>query len=516
MKFSKHSILQNFFKASMVFTLSMFLFNCSEPDDSDDPTGNPNASSINEYIFGLNYDPNELLNVRNTGGEPSNREETGTNEGYTDPVNGTTSFCSTTSFSLDSNFSDVAILRPNVDAIYPGALVAGNDRMLDGNPDPLSIEKGDYIIRVNLPGIGQNGVLNINNPSKSVVDTKIDNALQWWYNNANENVNPSNSIFSSANLYSSTQLSMDIGLNLAWADNNVAAQLQFTNNTERRVATMSFKQVFFTVTLDSPSSPAAMLGNTLTVDDVMTRITDEQPAAYVSSVSYGRIVLLRMETTYSEETADVDLSAALDYSVDVNATFNSDYEAVLSTSTFKLLTIGGNAEIAVSPINNADIDSGPGGVRDIITGSNALVSANNPGVPIAYTMRYLKDNSIAKMGYNTTYAVEQCDPNAPYVHEEVTVKNDSYHDTRFYFRYRPQETNYFYNGPSYELNQGSQTSRRPPHGAYDVKIIFESQIGFGDFEQIDSEDLGYIESDLCYEFTGGDWNDHGTVNDDCN
>ena len=222
-----------------------------------------------------------------------------------------------------------------------------------------------------------------------------------------------------------------------------------------------------------------------------------------------------METEYSEETADVDLSAALDYSVDVNATFNSDYEAVLSTSTFKLLTIGGNAEVAVSPINNSDIDSGPGGVRNIIVGSNALVSAENPGVPIAYTMRYLKDNSIAKMGYNTTYAVEQCDPNAPFVHEEVTVENNSYHDTRFFFRYRPQETNYFYDGPTYELNQGSQTSKRPPHGAYDVKIIFESQIGFGDFDQIHSEDLGYIESDLCYEFVGGDWNDHGTVNDDC-
>jgi len=71
------------------------------------------------------------------------------------------------------------------------------------------------------------------------------------------------------------------------------------------------------------------------------------------------------------------------------------------------------------------------------------------------------------------------------------------------------------NGPRYEINQGSQTTRRPPHGSFDVKIIFESQIGFGDFEQIDSEDLNYIYSDKCFEFEGGDWNDHGTVNDDC-
>lgn len=514
MKTTKTNIFKTAYQLSFILVILTFVTGCTDNEEFNDNQENPEAASINEYIYGLNYSPESLLNVQDTGGLPSNRIDIGSSEGYTDPVNGTTAYCYQTEYDLDTNFDNISILRPNLDAIYPGSLLVSNSRMLDGNPDPLSIDKGNVTLRIDLPGIGQNGVLNIEQPTKSLVDTKIDEALQWWYNNNNGNVNASNSLFTSANLYSSQQMSMDIGLNARWADNAVAAQLQFTSNSERRVATMSFKQIFFTVTMDTPSSPAQVLSNDITLDEVMSRMPETNPPAYVGSVSYGRIILVRMEAEYSEETADIDLSAALDYSVDVDATYNSDYESILATSTLKIFTLGGNAEVAVSTLNNADIE-GPGGIADIITGSNAILSANNPGVPIGYNIRFLRDNAFAKMGYTTNYTVETCDPSSAYVHEEVTVENNSYHDTRFKFRYRPQNTNYFYDGPSYELNQGSQTSKRPPHGAYDVKIIFESQIGFGSFEQIHSEDLGYIESDLCYQFVGGDWNDHGTVENDC-
>lgn len=500
-------------KFCLLFALALVALNCSKPDDSsDEEEENPFAASINEYLLGLNYDGNTLLEVKNTGGLPNFREETSSSMGNTPPVNGQTSFCSTANWSLDSNFDDVAILRPNLDAIYPGALVATNDNMLNGNPDPLSIEKGAYTLRINLPGIGENGVLNIQNPSKSLVDTKIDNALQWWYDNSGDNQIPANSVYSSANLYSSMQVSRDIGLNLSWADNNVAAQLDFTSNTERRVATMSFKQVFFSVTMDTPASPAAMLGNTLTLDDVRARITDAVPATYVSSVSYGKILVLRMETEYTEETSDIDLSAVLDYSVNVDATYDEEKESIIASSTFKLLSIGGNAEVGVSPISSSDFTSGPGGFIDAITGSNALLSADNPGVPIAYTMRFLRDNSLAKMGYNTNYTIEQCDPSANFVHEDVNVTNNSYHDTRFYFKYKPSGGNFYLIGPKYELNQGSSTTKSPPNGAYDVEIVFESQIGwFGDWEEIGDCDIGHVTYERSYQFTGGDINDHGTV-----
>ena len=51
-------------KANYVLTvlLILALFSCNKDENFSDPI-NPDAESINEYIFGLNYDPEAMLNV---------------------------------------------------------------------------------------------------------------------------------------------------------------------------------------------------------------------------------------------------------------------------------------------------------------------------------------------------------------------------------------------------------------------------------------------------------------------
>jgi len=44
----------------------------------------------------------------------------------------------------------------------------------------------------------------------------------------------------------------------------------------------------------------------------------------------------------------------------------------------------------------------------IITGDNAVYSRNNPGVLIAYAVKYLKDDKVAKLGYTTEYTATEC------------------------------------------------------------------------------------------------------------
>jgi len=48
-------------------------------------------------------------------------------------------------------------------------------------------------------------------------------------------------------------------------------------------------------------------------------------------------------------------------------------------------------------------------VRNFITNKEAAVfSASNPGEPIAYTLRYLDDRSLARMSYSVTYGKKDC------------------------------------------------------------------------------------------------------------
>lgn len=486
-----------------ILMCTLLLISCSKEDDGQRIS--PDATDISNYIQSLSYNPDEMLDVQETGGAPNLRILTDESLNTSPPNQGTVTGCQTRDYDLFSNFDDVAILRPTNGVIFPGALVVGNQGMLDGAPTPLSLGRAPMTLRLDLPGIGSNGNIDVNNPNNSEVNALLDDALEWWNDNAYQQgyVNASNSSYQAATSYSSTQLSMDIGLNVAWASGDFASQLNYETSTERRVASIAFKQVFYTVTMNTPSSPGNVFSSDVRLSDVQSVLNAETPPAYVSSVSYGRILMLRMETTNMDTS--IDLRAVLEYSSGVNSAsgdINVTFDEIIQNSSISLVSIGGNAEVALSSINTANIEDGPGSLNHVITGENAVYSRDNPGVPIAYTIRYLKDNSLAKMGYTTDYRVEECG-SFPYQHQEVTVTNDCFHDTRFRFRYKGQDSNTNYNSPFYDLNQGDVFNVTPPSGVHDVKIRMEWQCGTGSFNFLAEYNLGYVDTKKCYKFTGG-------------
>ncbi len=501
------NLFKHLFQKSPVVVLSLLivLAACSSEDDTSGGLS-PEANSINGYINNLFYDANAMLNVQETGGLASQRTITFQTDSIVPPDQGTIVECQVKDYDLDSNFDDVAILRPTAGIVYPGALVVGNQGLLDGAPDPFAISRGAASLRIDLPGMGENGNLVVDNPGANTqVQAAIDESLEWWNDNAYQEgyVNAANSSYQASESYSSSQLSLDIGLNAEWATGSVASQFNFESNSEQRVAAMSFKQVFYTITMDTPQSPAAVFGPDVTLDQIQNIMTADTPPAYVASVSYGRIIMVRLETTNMDSS--INLDAVLEYSSGLNSgtgDINATYDEVLQTSSINIVTIGGNGEVATSAVDAANIDDGPGGLNYIITGENALYSRENPGVPIAYTIRYLKDNSLAKMGYTTDYRVEQCG-SFPYAHESAKVFNDSFHDIRYRFNYKGQDSNFNYSGPWYTVNQDEQITRTPPSGAHDVEIETQWQCGAGSWNAMEDFPIGYLSSDRCYTSTGG-------------
>ncbi|WP_149303055.1 thiol-activated cytolysin family protein [Pareuzebyella sediminis] len=491
-------------KKSLILLTSViicFLASCSKDEAGEaEPKTNPNAQEIDDIIANLSYDASALLNVQDTGGASSERTLKREQPSQQGPTQGNIRTCLTQEYSLESNFDDVAVLRPTNGIIWPGALVIGNEGMLDGAPDPFTLARAPLTLRLDLPGIGEQGNLKIDNPSNSSVQSSIDGALEWWNNNAYQDgyVNASNSSYQATTSYSSKQLSLDVGLNLEWATGSVASQLEYESSSTKRVAAMVYKQVFYTVTMDTPSNPSSVFGTNVTTEQVEKAITSNTPPAYINSVSYGRIIMFRMETTDSRTS--IDLDAVLEYAGGVNATgtINSEYDEVLKNSSITVVTIGGNAEVASEAINAADIEAGPGSLNHIITGKNAVYSKDNPGVPIAYTIRYLKDNTFAKMGYTTEYNIVECD-NYAFEHKNAYIKKDLSQKMRFRFTYKERGTENFKTGKWTEVTKNKvNTAAKPPAGAHDVRIQFEFLDVFvwttmGEFH------LDYIRNDTYFE-----------------
>ena len=404
--------INNLLKTIIFAGLSIFLtVSCTE----DSPTSvdtEKNAADIQEYISKLNYNPEEMLNVQQTNGEESEKEileDTST----TIKDGNYTTICRKTTYSLKKNFDRVAILRPTTGIVWPGALVKGNESLMDGIPEPIGIERSPITFSINLPGMGANGIRTVNNPAASSVQAAIDSSLDWWNNNAYVDgyVNAANSSFHLGTSYSSKQLSLDVDLNSEWATGSVSSQFNYYSSEQKKVVMAVFKQAFYDVIFDTPTSPSQVFSEEASLEKVKNIVDDAAAPAYIKSVTYGRIIMFRMESTSSYESSDIEAAFryAAGYSVDGN--LKATYEEILKESSIDLVTIGGNAAVATEPISSSNSSSAStilDRVRDIISGENAVYSKNNPGVPIAYSVFYLKDNSLAKLGYTTEYTATEC------------------------------------------------------------------------------------------------------------
>ncbi|MBP0905355.1 thiol-activated cytolysin family protein [Mariniflexile gromovii] len=494
--------IRNIMNSFMFAIFLIFLSGCSKEELVDSgQRENPDAQNISDLIKNLSYNANTLLNVKETGGGPNKRTKTSDKNTSTSPNLGYYETCNTKKYSLETNFDDVAILRPTNGIIWPGALVVGNQGMLDGMPDPITLGRAPVKLRIDLPGIGEKGNIVVENPTNSVVQSSIDDALEWWNANKYQEgyINASNSSYQSTKSYSSKQVSLDVGLNLEWATGAVASQMEYQSSTTKRAATMVYKQVFYTVTMDTPSTPASVFGADVSLAKVENAINDKNPPAYINSVSYGRIIMFKLETT--DTNTSVDLDAVLEYAGGVNGTgtVNATYDAVLKKSSITVVTIGGNAEVASEAVSA----TGPGSLRSIITGKNAVYSRDNPGVPIAYTIRYLKDNTFAKMGYTTDYEVVDCSIQE-YQHKNVYLDNSLLVDSRFRFAYKKKGTQTLgYTDWKKVSTNASKEGIKPPSGAHGVTVQFQAW----DFtwKSLGEYYLNYVSSEKNYETYCSKW-----------
>ncbi|SEJ09982.1 Thiol-activated cytolysin [Cyclobacterium xiamenense] len=457
-----------------IVAIPLAIGSCDFIGGNEDPLQiSPDAESISAFLTSLSSDSGNLLNVQNINGGTQRAEIS--NRVNATPINGGNRECRVIKYDLKTNAEEVAILRPTNGIIYPGALVIADRATLGGLPTPAGIDRAPMSLRIDLPGMGENGSLRIDKPSNSLVQTKIDEALEWWNENAYQEgyVNAANSSYIARTAHSSKQVSMELGLNVEWARGDVETQFNFQSSTTQRVAMMSFKQVFYSVTMDAPNNPGDVFGPEASIEEIEQKFGAETPPAYVQSVNYGRIILFRMTTT--ESATDAQLEGAMNYATgltSVDGQVEAKYKAILNKSSITVVTIGGNASVASEAVNARNFAD----LNYIITGENAVYSRNNPGVPISYKLHYLKDNTTAKLGYTTEYDVENCDVKL-HPAQNIRVSNNAGTIAAPNVRYSITYRTYGRSGQSV-INSGNigfkkSVTKQVPAGAYDIQFKVE-------------------------------------------
>ena len=345
------------------------------------------TAELNKYLFGLNYDKTNILTRR--GEAIENYTNTSTKQQGNEFV-----VVEKVKKSLSNGSADVAI-NGNGD-IFLGALFKANQDLLENKPQQISLDRSKGRISVDLPGmVGGDSYVDAN-PTASGMQERVNTLLNRWHEKyAAKNPAPARMQYESTSAYSMNQLKAKFGSDFEKVGVNLKIDFEAVNKGEKQIEVVDFKQIYYTANFDAPKNPSDVFAPGVTVDQLKERGIDENtPPVYVSSVSYGRQMYVKFETTSKSTELKAAINAVIK-GVPIKA--ESEWARVLKNTTVTVSIVGGNADGAARVVT--------GTVEDLkkLIQEGATFSTQNPAVPISYKTAFLKDNQVATIQSNTDY-----------------------------------------------------------------------------------------------------------------
>lgn len=290
--------------------------------------------------------------------------------------------------SVSASYDQSNTLRPDSDVIYPGSVIKGGS-IDDGTyVEVTSGTKRPVTLSYSLSGLGADGVL-----SKTLVPSL--SATREFHNEVMSQEIPGQTIpsfqFESTEVNNEEAFDLKISAGATYSSlvtTSVKAGFSYATSNHKNKILVRFSQTFYTVDVDQA-------GDNFLYESLDLDAFGGYRPVYVSSVAYGRVGYLSVETSLSKSEFSSSLSVACDAGkISGDVEVEAAKEKINSTSTIKITLIGG----ASSPTT---LDGFMSEIRD------GGFSADNRGVIIAYKLRFVDDNTIANTIFTGEYTSRQ-------------------------------------------------------------------------------------------------------------
>lgn len=345
--------------------MALLLFSCEAENPTDD------VFYLKKYpqkVIGIKTD-NSLLFDNSMGGkdQPSTRQITLIGDSIWKSGSGHSLIYENDEIVVSSNLSRYVFLGS---MLHGGSLENMKYTPVSRQTDPITISysfPADFVIdKIDIPTLGA--------MRQSIRKVMLNN-------------NMSGTQLASFD-YNMSQYSYSDEIKLAFGSNvnvgnilNISANVT-TGKIERETGIIAkVVQRNFTVDMDIPSDGNLLLNNT-----ELSSIGDYSPV-YVSSITYGRIGIISVQSEYSYKELNVAVKIAFNAGI-VNGELNIDANTkkILEESEIKIYIVGGKG---------GDISQTVEGFHEFkkfITQGGEFTS-DAPGVPIYFSVSYLSDNS---------------------------------------------------------------------------------------------------------------------------
>ncbi|XP_054281173.1 tetanolysin-like [Macrosteles quadrilineatus] len=347
-------------------------------------------SDIDSYIYGMSYSADQVLAYRGDSKTSVPVER----EGKLSPDK---SFIVITreKKTAQNGKADIGVVTSNEHRSYPGALLLANQKLIDNSPDILAVDRAPLTYTVNLPGLTSEGSFTVQ-PSFAEYQSAKERTLKTFFEkHPNQNVVAN---FQNDFTFAYSQEYLRVKFGLEFKNTQIETSIDFSamQNQEKLIMIHKFKQVFYTVSVEPTKKPSDLFASSVTAAELMQKTNANNPPVMVDSVSYGRTIYVKIETSSTDNEAKATLATKVT-NFDIKGEVETEIKKKLKNLSMTVFVVGGSTE-QVQLIQAQTFKE----VNDILV-KYSKFSKDNLGYPISYSANFIKDNSRAVVQMATDY-----------------------------------------------------------------------------------------------------------------
>jgi hypothetical protein len=299
------------------------------------------------------------------------------------------------------NIQSITYLGLNDNLIWPGSLIRGA-RAHDFIYDPIIVDRAPITLSISLEGsscAGSSLVQTVADPKLSTIRDGIKKLMQGSGITTCDAL-PAKAEFSYVQVASEQHLDAYVGAKVSYGAGSLDTKFNWSSTTKKNKILAKYRQIYYSIDVDPPRSPAAVVAQGTPLDQVAAALPPGSMPLYVSSVSYGFMALVFIETDYTQEVIDVALTAAyggasLSAELDAGLTLQD----VMEQSSIQVVVYGGSTAGL-----DQSLYTGLAGFQAVVQASKRF-GPDSPGVPLVYKFSHLVDNTLALVTLTSQYTL---------------------------------------------------------------------------------------------------------------
>ncbi|GAA5021059.1 hypothetical protein GCM10023258_10140 [Terrabacter aeriphilus] len=291
--------------------------------------------------------------------------------------------------AIENVIDSFPVVAPVADAIWPGAVIQsrtlgsgqlGLVQLADRAPGTLTITTEIVVAHPEAPTS-----VTVTSPSAASVTTARRQLLHDLAGTASTGV---------VNLEVGTvtteqQVSARLGVKVSGSSWNASADVHVSGSLETSRTFLKLTQEFYTVAFEPTGSPAWLFGPSVDVAAVKQYSGPNNAPAYIHQVTYGRIVLMVIDSADTASSVEANVKASWKAGVSGDVDTAADLKKKTKSYHVQVATVG---------TTGATVFKAAAGLSEALEELQATAdySDTNPGGIISYAARYLLDGTVAK------------------------------------------------------------------------------------------------------------------------